>query len=360
MGALDDVRELFAPAAGSIYLDAATYGLPPRPTVEVMQVALAAWQAGTADWITDWDRRGELARQAFAALVERPVDTIALVPSVSVGVATVAAGVGPDDEILLPDDEFNSVNYPLRVAAAEVGAQVRTSDFATLPAAIGPRTTLVAVSLVQSQSGQAAELPRLVQRAHEVGARVLVDATHAVPFVRLDAPVDFLVCAAYKHLLCPRGVAFLYCDPRHQTLPPRLANWRSARDPYGHYYGGELALAETAARYDVSLAWLPWVGAATSLELLVEWRRQRVLDAPPALARQLAASLGLPTPPATVLRVPVIDDAELVRDRLRERGVLAAVRAGSVRVSPHVYNTPAQMDAAAAVLGPFVRQSVPA
>ena len=58
-------RAFFDPAEGSIYLDAATYGLPPRPTVEAMQRGLAAWQAGTADWIHDWDERGEDCRASL-------------------------------------------------------------------------------------------------------------------------------------------------------------------------------------------------------------------------------------------------------------------------------------------------------
>src|SRR5919197_3665535 len=95
-------RDLFEPAPGTIYLDAATYGLPPRPTLEVMRQALADWQAGTADWVSSWDRAGEVCRERFARLIGADQAAVALVPSASVGVGTIAASLGRDEEVVLP------------------------------------------------------------------------------------------------------------------------------------------------------------------------------------------------------------------------------------------------------------------
>jgi selenocysteine lyase/cysteine desulfurase len=209
---------------------------------------------------------------------------------------------------------------------------------------------------VQSQSGRAADLAAITAAARRHGARTLVDATHAVPFVPVTQPVDYVVCAAYKHLLCPRGVAFLYVAREHwDVVPPVLANWRSARNPYGHFYGGPLDVADDAARFDVSLAWFSWAGAAVSLELLADWHRQGLLDDVVALARRLAGQLDLPEPAGSVVSVPV-GDAEAVRAALAQSGIKGAVRAGSVRLSPHVYNTVEQIDRTAAALGRFVSQ----
>ena len=181
-------------------------------------------------------------------------------------------------------------------------------------------------------------------------AGVVQSATHAIPFVPVDQPVDYLVCAAYKHLLCPRGVAFLFvAQDRWDDLTPWLANWRSTSDPYGQYYGGPLSLAATAARFDVSLAWLPWAGAAESLQLLVDWQRDGLLEEVVGLARRLTDDLGLPATGGSVVSVPV-QDAEAVRADLDAAGIKAAVRAGSVRLSPHVYNTAEQIDRAASAL----------
>jgi selenocysteine lyase/cysteine desulfurase len=355
--ALAEVRKLFDPTPGTIYLDAATYGLPPKPTVEAMHCAIDQWQAGSADWVTAWDMRGEACRGSFANLIGASAESIALIPSVSVGVATVAASLKSGDEIVVPDDEFTSVLFPLRVAARERGASIREVPLERLADSIRPTTRLVAFSLIQSQSGRAADLASIVEAAEGAGAQTLVDATHAAPFVPV-APerIDYLVCAAYKHLLSPRGVAFLYVAREHwEHVPPLLANWRSTSNPYGHFYGGRLDVAASAARFDVSLAWFSWAGAAVSLGLLADWQRQGLLAHAVDLSRRLAVQLGLPEPTGTVISVPV-DDAESVRVDLAAVGVKAAVRAGSVRLSPHVYNTVEQIDRAAEALARFIPQ----
>ncbi|MDG7041481.1 MAG: hypothetical protein JRN22_00305, partial [Nitrososphaerota archaeon] len=65
---LAEIRAQFSPAPGIAYLDSATYGLPPGATVEAIQRALAAWSAGTGDWIEDWDRPSDACRGDFASL----------------------------------------------------------------------------------------------------------------------------------------------------------------------------------------------------------------------------------------------------------------------------------------------------
>lgn len=355
---LEAVRALFDRPPGWIYLDAATYGLPPKPTADVLRTAVDGWQAGTADWVEAWDRKGEACRAAFASLIGSRPQTIALVPSASVGVGTVATALRSGDEVVVPDDEFTSLLFPLLVAQRERGVHVRSVPFDRLAESIGPRTRMVAFSVVQSQSGRAAPLAEIVRAARSSGAQMLVDATHAVPFVNIGehiGSIDFLVCSAYKHLLSPRGVAFLHVAEQHwERVAPWLANWRSAPDPYGVYYGGPLEVAATAARFDVSLAWFCWAAASVSLDLLVRWQRDGVLDEVLSLARGLAGELSLPTPAASVLSVPV-DDAQQVNASLSQAGIKGAVRAGSVRLSPHVWNTPQDIEAVARVLKPLVR-----
>src|SRR5207245_10981983 len=146
------------------------------------------------------------------------------------------------------------------------------------------------------------------------------------------------------------GVGFLYVAQKHwKAVPPLLANWRSTTNPYGDYYGGGLDSAPTAARFDVSLAWFSWAGAAVSLGLLADWQRQGVLRHPVDLARRLAGHLGLPEPVGSVLSVPVAD-AESVRAYLAAAGIKTAVRAGRGRLSPHGHKRAEQTDRAAAAL----------
>jgi len=343
------VRDLFSPAPGLAYLDAATYGLPPKPTVDALDRALRRWQNGTADWVNEWDREGETCRALFATLIGARANEIALIPTVSVGVGIIAANLPAGSQVLIPEGEFPSVLYPFLVADQDRGITVREAPFATLHEAVTAETTLVAFSLTQSQSGRTAPLAEICAAAKQHGAKVLVDATHAIPFVPVAdqlANIDYLICHGYKHLLCPRGVGFFYVKPEHwERLPPILANWRVAAPLYGNAYGGPFVHRADASRYDVSLAWHAWAGARPSLELLVQWQREGVIATVLDLSAQLAEGLGLEAPSSSIvcLKVPDADAAEAA---LTAAGVKCAARGGNVRFSPHVYNTPAEIDRA--------------
>src|SRR4051794_19920885 len=99
------VRDLFSPAPGLAYLDAATYGLPPKPTVGALDRALRRWQDGTADWIAEWDREGDVCRNLFAEIIGASPDEIALIPTVSVGVGMIAAALPGNTKAVVPEGE---------------------------------------------------------------------------------------------------------------------------------------------------------------------------------------------------------------------------------------------------------------
>ena len=349
-------RRLFDPQPGTIYLDAATYGLPPRQTIEALDRAAKRWQMGAADWIEDWDRPSDSCRADFAALIGGTASEVAAIPAASVGVAMVAGILQPGDEVLVPEGEFTSVLFPLLVAAQR-GVVVRELPLTDLAGGVTPATRLVAFSQVQMQTGRTADVAAVCEAADRHGAQVLLDATQGLPFLDL-APVidqiDYLVCAAYKHLLCPRGVAFLHVRrDRWADLPPVDANWRSADRPYDSYFGGPLRLAPDAARFDVSRAWFPWVGAIESLRLLVEWKAVGLFDEVLSLARSLADQIGIPWGGATLVNVPV-DDLAAAQVAVLDAGIRISVRGRGLRLAPHVWNTAADIERAAAVVTPLV------
>ena len=353
---LGAIRALFDPGAGIAYLDTATYGLPPRPTVAALERALRAWQAGTGDWIEDWDRPTDRVREDFASLIGADAAEVSTIPAASVGVGLVAARLGRGDEVVVPADEFTSTLFPLLVAR-ERGAVVREVPFDALAASVQPGTRLVATSLVQMQTGRVADMAAIVEAAERAGAAVLVDATQGVPFVDLDVlgpRIDYLVCSAYKHLLSPRGTAFLrVLRARWPELEALNANWRAAPDPYGRYFGGPLTLAADARRFDVSRAWFPWVGATESLRLLAEWRRAGAFPAVLELAQGLADRLRVPWYGASLVCAP-IGDGDTARSALRERGIRASVRGTGIRFAVHVYTTEADLDRAAEAIAPYL------
>ena len=352
-----DPRDLFRPADGVAYLDTATYGLAPVPTTAALREALTAWESGTARWIDDWDVVAEGARARFGAVVGVATENVSLMPAASVGVGTVAASLHAGARVLVAENEFTSLLFPLLVAERQ-GATVTEAPMHQLAERVTPGTDLVAFSLVDMQNGRVAPAAGIIAAAHAHGARVLIDATHGLPFVHAHAAdADFVVCAAYKHLLCPRGTAFLTVRAdRIDELVPWNANWRAADDPYGRYVGGPLTLAETAARFDPSLAWHPWIGAAASLELIDQWRRDGLLATGPDRAAELAVGLGLAPTGSSIVAVPVtdMDEARAALDRNR---IKAGVHTTAVRLSCHVYTTADDVQRAIEVLSPLVEPS---
>ena len=301
----------------------------------------------------------EECRASFASLIGASAGEIALEPAVSVAVATIAASLGPGDEVVVPENEFTSVLYPLLVAERR-GVRVRPVPLAALPDAIRRGTTLVATSLVQMQTGLAAPLAGIVAAARAHGTRILIDATQAVPMMpslrRHIGDIDYLVCSGYKHLLCPRGAAFLYVrGSSWDTFEPIAAGWRAGDLPYGRYFGGPLQLAPDAARFNVSLAWFSWVGARESLRLLAEWEAAGAFEEVRALAARLARRTGRhgcrhhPGVHAGARRCRAGSCPPAARIR-------AAMRGGSLRLSPHVYNSDGDIERAIEVVRPLRRE----
>lgn len=354
--ALARAREQFEPAGGWAYLDTATVGLPPRAAVERLGEATRAWGRGEGDWAA-WAAAAETSRAHFASFIGARPDEIALIPSISIGVGYVATSLPRGAEVLVPDDEYASVILPMLVAQRRRGIVVREVPFDHLVEAIRPTTHLVAVSSIQMHTGRAPDLPALVARCRDVGARLLLDATQGVPFqdlVPFIRGVDVLVSATYKHLLAPHGSAFLYVRRDcWEELGADAANSRGAR-PDAAYLGGPLRLRPDAGRFDTSLAYLPWAATAESLRLVREWRDAGLLAEVRRLTNRLAGGLGLPAPAASLVCLPVADPvADAAMAALSAARVRGALRCGHIRLAPHLWTTAGDIDRAAAALEPF-------
>jgi selenocysteine lyase/cysteine desulfurase len=330
--------------AQGIYLNTATMGLPPRRAVDAGIAVLREWQSGTSV-AADFDVAVERSRSAFARLVGVHPDEVAIGPQVSVFTGLVAAALPPGAEVLVPTGEFTSVTFPFWAA----GHDVREVPLAKLADHVTPRTALVATSLVQSADGRLLDLDRLLEATAAAGARVLLDITQAAGWLPVAASrADYTVCGGYKFLLAPRGTAFFIVHPdRLDTLTPYPAGWYAGLEPWSSIYGGPLRLARTARRFDISPAWHAWVGQAESLELLNAVGTDAIWEHATGLAADLALRLGQPDPHSAILSLPVAADAA---EALARAGITAAVRAGRLRVSFHLYNTADEVVRAAEVL----------
>src|SRR5690625_524047 len=326
-------------AATTVYLNTASMGLPPRITQEALTGALQDWAAGRAE-PQDYDDDVTAARAMFAEFVHVPAEQVAIGHQVAPLIGLIAAALPDGAEVLVADGEFTSVSFPF-AAHQDRGVRVRQVPLAELASRVDAHTSVVAVAAVQSATGQIADLDRLEAACARHGAELVVDLTQATGWLDVHAGrFAATVCGAYKWLLSPRGSAFMTVRPELAArLRPLAANWFAGEDVWESIYGLPLRLTTTARRFDVSPAWHSWVGTRASLEYLRRIGTAALQDHALELARIFEEGAGLPAGGSAIVSVHADGT---VPDVLAGLGVVAAPRAGRLRLSFHVHNTAEQ------------------
>jgi selenocysteine lyase/cysteine desulfurase len=317
-----------------VYVNTASYGLPPRAGWEALQSALADWRGGRTSW-RPWHDATDAARAAWARIVGCAVEDVAVGSNVSGLLGLVAASLPDGLRIVAPEGDFASLLWPMLVRG-----NVRTVAVADLAEAAAD-ADVVAFSAVQSATGEVADLDAIAAAAEAHGVMTIVDATQAVGWLPLDASrFDIVACAAYKWLMTPRGVAFMAVRrSRLDAIEPVLAGWFAAEDVHSSYYGTDMQLAANARRLDTSPAWFSWVAAVPALQLIERVGVERIHVHDVGLANRFRDGLGLPPGDSAI----VTAEAGNV-ERLESAGIIAPVRAGRLRTSWHAYNSEADVD----------------
>lgn len=344
------VREQFGPDV--VYLNTASAGLPSGATMSAVHEVLDRWRSGSLQ-APDTDATIAACRDAFAALVGVDGSDVAIGSQASALIAPIAAAVPDGGEVLCAAGDFTSVVFPF-LAQARRGVRVREVPLADLASEVGPGTDLVAVSAVQSADGAVADLEALADVAAAGRTRVLIDATQATGWLPLDASrFTYTVTGGYKWLLAPRGTAFLTVGPDEaDRLPHDQAGWYAGAQRWDSLYGGPLRLAAGARGLDVSPAWFSWVGQLPALELLTSVGVEAVHAHDVALANEFRAAVGLGESGSAIVSVPVGEGAAAA---LEAHGIAAAMRAGRLRLSFHLYNDKSDVAAAVAAVADHVR-----
>jgi selenocysteine lyase/cysteine desulfurase len=336
--------DLWTPEPG--FLNTASYGLPPRPAVDALQVMLDDWRAGRTSW-EPWDHSVDQARERFARLIGAAAEDVAIGATVSGLLGLVAAALPAGARVVVPEAEFTSNLFPW-LAQADRDIEVATVPLDRLADAIDGRTTLVAFSLVQSASGEVAPAAEITAAARHHGALVVVDGTQACGWLPIDATAfDAVAVHAYKWLMSPRGSSFLYLrDSLRERIRPVAAGWYAGADRASSYYGPPLRLAADARRFDTSPAWMSWIGTAPALEVIEQIGVPVIGDHNVRLANRLREGLGLPPGDSAIVSAD-IPDAEA---KLARAGIRASARAGRTRLACHIYTTEQDVDAAVGAL----------
>lgn len=326
------------------YLNTTTLGIPPRAAVRALHESIDDWATGKLR-APDFDADVAAARAAFATIAGVGAERVAIGASVSQLVATVATNLPAGARVLACAGEFTSVTFPFAAQGARGVNVTEVAPDRLLSEVDGH--DLVAVSLVQSADGTRVDLDGLRAAADRAGAGVLLDVTQAAGWLPLQLDwADYVVCAGYKWLLCPRGTAWLaVAEP--DALAPIHANWYAGDDPWTAVYDLPLRLAGSARRLDLSPVWFAQRGAAAVLPWLARLDAERIAEHNIDLANRLRAGLGLEPAATAVVSVDLGARAE----RLAAAGISVANRAGRTRFAFHLYNEPDDVDAVLEALG---------
>lgn len=363
-------RDLFAIPEGVHYLNCA-YMSPLSHAVSAAMVQGARlkeqpWTYLPADFFTV----AEDFRENAARLAGVAADRIAIVPSVSYALATAAANVpvAAGQRIVTLGDQFPSNVYPWRELAKRNGAEVVAVARPTqscwtdaVLAAIDRDTAVVAVPQCHWADGRVVDLVAVGEKCRAHDAALVLDLTQSLGAMPIDFAAvqpDFAVAACYKWLMGPYGIGMLYVDPRHHYGQPIEQNWinRAGSEDFSQLVDYRDEYQPGARRFDMgekSNAPL-LMGATAGLKYLIEQGVERISETLGAVTQGIAdrtAELGLGSAPIGTraahflsLDFPGGLPADL-NQKLAAAQLYLSIRGQSLRVTPHLYNTPDDVDA---------------
>jgi len=307
-------------------------------------------------------------RALAARLINAEAAEVTFIKNTSEGLAFVANGLEwrPGDNVVTTNVEFPANMYPW-MNLQRYGVELRTVaeqdgriPLENILAAIDERTRLVTISAVQYASGYRVDLAGLGRACREQGVLFCVDAIQALGVLPVDVRamcIDLLAADGHKWLCGPEGAGIFYCRRELLTaLRPSTVGWmcmKNFRD-YGNY---QFEFLEDARRFDsgsYNVAGICGLGASIRLllEVGIENIARHVLDLTDRLAsgvtakgyrlvssRRAGEASGIVT-----FGSPVHDPQRIRRRLLADHRVVISVREGNLRASPHLYNTPEEID----------------
>ena len=356
--------QLFDLPGGLVWLNSAYLCARAIPVAEAVAAAVSRPLSEVA--VTDFFTPGERMRKLFSSLVGGDADGVALIPSASYGVATAASalGTGEGDRVLMLEEQFPAMVYPWTDRGAEPVFVKRPLDDDWTTAVLDhldESISVVSAPACHWTDGTRLDLEAVGEAARAVGARLVLDLSQSLGMASFDAGAvqpDFVVCVGYKWLLGPPGMSYLWASQENRGGRPLDGNWmsRAGSDDFSRVHEYRWELASGARRYDAGQSWNLWLSEAAcrALEIVTGVGSERLSAHCRLLTDHLAeesASLGLVAPRPEFrsahlvgLRLPEGADPRSLVDELADRSVFVSVRGNSVRVSAHMWNTPADID----------------
>ena len=355
-------RALFPSLAHTIHVASCSFAPPSTHLIESQAALMTQLESGEAPWHF-YEGQLDKVRQRFGALIGSPADHIAVMPNASVGAFQAGSTIDwqKRTRIVASATDFPSLaqvwhqlatDVRLIEAAPDGGIQVEQ-----YLAAIDTDTGLVSIPLVSYRNGARAglaDIAAIAERAHAVGARVIIDAYQGVGVVPCDVaelPCDFLVGGSMKFLLGLPGVAYLYVREPTRGLAPTLTGWFGrvnpfAFDPRGVDFPAEARRFETGTpQFPLLCAAVPGLDLIASLDPQQVWHHVSGL-VEHATTELASAELAVLTPPSPQRRGPMVAlgardtaHANAVAEDLAAKAIVASPRGDVVRLTFHYFNT---------------------
>jgi selenocysteine lyase/cysteine desulfurase len=377
-------RALFEMPRNICYLNSASYSPLPLRTQEAGRSAVG--RKGTP-WTIDAafaNVQHERARAAAARLINADPADIALIPSVSYGVATAAKllTIARGARVIVLENDHSSPVLEWQTRADAQGFTVETirrPDDGDWTSAIlvaierpgAPPISLASISSVHWSDGGLIDIEKVGAALRDRGASFLVDATQSVGVLTMDVgrlDPDFVIFPTYKWLLGPYGRAFIYVAKRHQGGIPLEQTAFGRRDVRAEndVYFSDIRYSPDARRFDMGERdhFISMEMASIGMEMMAEWGAAAVVQRLFMLTERIAEGvrcMGVGVPERRVRAPHILSlsfkdgmPAGLV-DGLASEGVYVAARLGRMRISPHVYNDEADADRFVATLARRLR-----
>ena len=379
-------RRLFPDLAYDAYLNHAAVSPPSAPVLRATSELLGDFAARGVGAVMKWVEQRERLRVKLADWIGARAHELALVPNTSAGVIAVARCLKwrPGDRVVLFGGEFPTNTTPWQIAARDFDLGVSWVDSRDVILADGldqlrvlleaGDVRLVAVSMVEFQTGWRMPIEELSSLCHQYGAELFVDGIQACGVIPVDVVaqgIDYLAVGGHKWMMGLEGAGFLYVAERaFGSLEPRLASWLSHDEPLSFLFEGPGHL-----RYDRPLRAEPsfleggvvsavgYAALEASVDLLAQLGQDAIFthvsSYVDALASRLNPLLGedactrVVGAGSGILSYAVHQEGFGVADwvaALGERGVAVSSPDGHLRFAPHWPNNLDEVDVIAGAI----------
>ncbi|MDQ3488904.1 MAG: aminotransferase class V-fold PLP-dependent enzyme, partial [Acidobacteriota bacterium] len=334
------------------YLVSHSLGAMPRKTATYLQQFADEWsRRGVRAWNEGWWDVGRTTGDLLAPVLGVQRGTISMHQNVTVAMAIIASCYrfdGPRNRIVMTDLEFPS-NLYLFEGFRRYGADIvhlkspdaMRTDLPAILDAIDERTALVPLSYVLFRSAYIQDAAAVIEKAHSVGAQVILDVYQAAGTVPLEIEklsADFAVGGSVKWLCGGPGAGYLYVRPDlAKTLEPGIVGWAAHAHPF-EFEAGAIDYAEAPERFQSGTPNVPSLySARAGYEIVAEIGVPAIREKSLRLTRRLMdlateAGFRINTPDedarrggAVIIDVP---NGKAVADELIRREVIIDYRPG--------------------------------